>query len=136
MLAAVVVVVAACLAYAVTTGGPAPSGPPWRAVWAGDFSGPAGGGVDALTWKFDTGRGIFGTREIETMTASTGNVHVDGHGQLDIVVLRHGTPDGSGTVWTSGRIETRQLFAPPRWVPRRPRRWRGPPCWPRRTGTR
>ena len=34
------------------------------------------------------------------MTNSTGNVHLDGNGNLDITAL------GSGSSWTSGRIQT------------------------------
>jgi beta-glucanase (GH16 family) len=42
----------------------------------------------------------FGTGEIETMTNSSSNVHLDGNGNLDITAL------GSGNSWTSGRIQT------------------------------
>jgi len=50
---------------------------------------------------YDTGPGSnFGTGEIETMTNSTSNVHLDGNGNLDITAL------GSGSSWTSGRIQT------------------------------
>src|SRR6202020_2741845 len=42
----------------------------------------------------------FGTGEIETMTNSTSNVHLDGNGNLDITAL------GSGSSWTSGRVQT------------------------------
>jgi beta-glucanase (GH16 family) len=61
---------------------------------------PAGTGVDRSVWKYNTGQGIFGTGEIETMTDSTSNVHLDGHGNLDITALGHGQS------WTSGRIQT------------------------------
>jgi beta-glucanase (GH16 family) len=47
------------------------------------------------------------------MTASRSNVHVDGHGNLDIVVHGHGAANSRGAVWTSGRIQTRRLFAAP-----------------------
>ena len=50
---------------------------------------------------YDTGPGSnFGTGEIETMTNSTSNVHLDGNGNLDITAL------GSGSSWTSGRVQT------------------------------
>ena len=50
---------------------------------------------------YDTGPGSnFGTGEIETMTNSASNVHLDGNGNLDITAL------GSGSSWTSGRIQT------------------------------
>jgi hypothetical protein len=59
-------------------------------VWADDFNGRAGRGVDRSVWKYDTGQGIFGTGEIETMTDSPANVHLDGHGNLEITALGHG----------------------------------------------
>lgn len=72
----------------------------WSRVWLDDFRGPAGAGVDPSVWKYDTGQGIFGTGEVETMTSSTDNVHLDGRGDLDITAL------GQGQSWTSGRIQT------------------------------
>src|SRR6476620_9484859 len=77
-----------------------PGGPGWTRVWTDTFDGAAGSGVDASVWKYNTGTGIFGTGEIETMTNSTSNVHLDGHGNLDITAL------GAGQSWTSGRIQT------------------------------
>jgi Ricin-type beta-trefoil lectin domain/Glycosyl hydrolases family 16 len=77
-------------------------GPPsgWTTVFSDDFNGAAGSGADSQ-WMYDTGPGSsFGTGEIETMTNSTSNVHLDGNGDLDITAL------GSGTSWTSGRIQT------------------------------
>jgi len=77
-------------------------GPPagWSTVFSDDFSGSAGSGADSQ-WMYDTGPGSnFGTGEIETMTNSTSNVHNDGNGNLDITAL------GSGSSWTSGRIQT------------------------------
>jgi hypothetical protein len=72
----------------------------WSRVWLDDFNGPARTGVDPSVWKYNTGQGIFGTGEIETMTSSTSNVHLNGHGALDITALGHGQS------WTSGRIQT------------------------------
>jgi hypothetical protein len=77
-------------------------GPPsgWSTVFSDDFSGASGSGVDSQ-WMYDTGAGAsFGTGEIETMTNSTSNVRLDGNGDLDITAL------GSGSSWTSGRIQT------------------------------
>jgi hypothetical protein len=77
-------------------------GPPsgWSTVFSDDFNGAAGSGVDSQ-WMYDTGPGSsFGTGEIETMTNSTSNVYLDGNGNLDIRAL------GSGSSWTSGRIQT------------------------------
>jgi hypothetical protein len=90
-------------AAARTTAAPAavpapPSG--WSTVFSDDFNGSAGSGIDSQ-WMYDTGPGSsFGTGEIETMTNSTSNVHLDGNSHLDITAL------GSGSSWTSGRVQT------------------------------
>ncbi|MFI9379815.1 ricin-type beta-trefoil lectin domain protein [Kutzneria sp. NPDC052558] len=76
-----------------------PSG--WTTVFSDDFNGAAGSGVNTANWTYNTGPGSnFGTGEIETMTNSASNVHLDGNGNLDITAL------GSGSNWTSGRIQT------------------------------
>jgi hypothetical protein len=76
----------------------APSG--WSTVFSDDFSGTGGSGIDSQ-WKYDTGAGSsFGTGEIETMTNSTSNVHLDGNGNLDLTAI------GGGSSWTSGRVQT------------------------------
>jgi hypothetical protein len=93
---------AAPLAPAVVAAPAAVPGPPsgWSTVFSDDFAGASGTGADSQ-WKYDTGAGsTFGTGEIETMTNSTSNVHLDGNGNLDITALK------SGTAWTSGRIQT------------------------------
>ena len=77
-------------------------GPPagWSTVFSDDFNGASGSGPSS-SWMYDTGPGSsFGTGEIETMTNSSSNVHLDGNGNLDITALNNG---GS---WTSGRIQT------------------------------
>jgi len=78
---------------------PPPKG--WTTVFSDDFTGPAHTRPSAAKWKYDTGPGSsFGTGEIETMTRSLSNVHLDGRGDLDI------TARGSDQTWTSGRIQT------------------------------
>jgi hypothetical protein len=85
-------------AQATTVPAP-PSG--WSTVFSDDFSGASGSAPNSSKWTYDTGPGSnFGTGEIETMTNSTSNVHLDGNGHLDITAL------GSGSNWTSGRIHT------------------------------
>jgi len=79
----------------------------WAKVWMANFSGPAKNGVDTRVWHYDTGHGVFGGTEVESMTSSTQNVHLDGHGGLDITAIR------DGPSWTSGRIRTKSTFAPP-----------------------
>jgi hypothetical protein len=76
-----------------------PSG--WSTVFSDDFNGSSGAAPNGANWIYDTGPGSnFGTGEIETMTNSTANVHLDGAGDLNITAL------GSGSNWTSGRIQT------------------------------
>ncbi|MFJ5281994.1 glycoside hydrolase family 16 protein [Streptomyces parvulus] len=92
---------------------PPPSG--WTQVFADDFDGAAGSGVNTANWQYATGTGYpggpanWGTGEIETMTSSTANVSLDGGGNLRITPRR----DAAGN-WTSGRIETKRTdFEPP-----------------------
>jgi len=47
------------------------------------------------------------------MTSSLYNLHLDGHGALDLIVLGHGAAGSQGAAWTSGRIRTRSQFAAP-----------------------
>ena len=89
----------------------------WRLIWSDEFNGAAGTGVKTANWIYDTGTGYgcsgcpsnWGTGEVESMSASTANVHLDGNGHLVITPIR----DASGN-WTSGRIETQRTdFAAP-----------------------
>ena len=80
----------------------------WTPVWNADFSGAAGTAPSSTDWKADTGTSApggpaqWGTGEVETMSNSTSNVHLDGNGHLDITAL-----DTNGS-WTSGRIESQR----------------------------
>jgi hypothetical protein len=79
----------------------------WTPVFSDRFTGPAGSRA-GRRWTYDRGTGYHGARcpanwgtgEVETDTAATGNVRLDGHGHLQIRPLR------SRRGWTSGRIET------------------------------
>ncbi|GGW09980.1 endo-1,3-beta-glucanase [Streptomyces capoamus] len=120
--ALVAVAAALGLAAAVATAATAPASasaptPPagWTQVFADDFNGAAGSGVNTADWRYDTGTAYpggaanWGTGEVETMTSSTSNVALDGNGNLLITPRR----DASGH-WTSGRIETNRTdFQPP-----------------------
>jgi beta-glucanase (GH16 family) len=87
---------------------------PWTAVWLENFDGSADRSVDTSDWEFDTGQGKFGTGEIETMTSSLSNIHLTGDGGLDIVTMGQGAAGGTSvTTWTSGRIQTKRMFAAP-----------------------
>jgi beta-glucanase (GH16 family) len=112
----VVVLLVGGVVVAVGAGAAVP-GPPagWSVVFVDDFTGPAGSGVNTANWQYTTGTSYpggpanFGTGEVETMTASTANVSLDGGGNLRITPQR----DGAGR-WTSGRVETRRSdFQPP-----------------------
>jgi len=79
-------------------------------AWGDEFTGT---GLPHADWLVDEGTGYaggpqngYGTDEIETMTNRLANVHLAG-GQLVITPIR----DKTGA-WTSGRIETRQVFKP------------------------
>ncbi len=92
----------ALITVAAPTASAAVPAPPagWTTVFSDDFNGAAGSPVDGQ-WVFDTGPGSnFGTGEIETMTNSTANTHLDGNGDLQITAM------GSGNSWTSGRLHT------------------------------
>ena len=114
----VAVMVAGCLTSGVVTSaavapaaraGAAPSASSrWTTVFRDDFNGPAGSPPAAANWFYDIGTN-YGTGEIEHTTHAARNVHLDGHGHLDI------TATGKAGTWTSGRIEsTRDDFrAPP-----------------------
>ena len=80
----------------------------WTIVWTASFAGAAGTGVNTAYWKYDLGRGIFGTGEVQAATDSVMNVHLNGNGALDITAL------DQGGEWTSGRIQTKSAdFAAP-----------------------
>jgi hypothetical protein len=94
------------------TGTPPPGN--WTTVWSDDFNGAAGTSPSGADWITDTGTGYpggpaaWGTGEVESASASTANVGLDGGGHLDLTALK------SGASWTSGRIETRRTdFAAP-----------------------
>jgi Carbohydrate binding module (family 6)/Glycosyl hydrolases family 16 len=104
---ALMLVVGAMVAAVVALSQPASAttvpAPPagWSTVFSDNFAGAAGSPVNSANWKYDTGPGSsFGTGEIETMTNSTSNVHLDGSGHLVITAIK------SGSSWTSGRIQT------------------------------
>ena len=98
------------------TGGTTPPPPPpgWTPVWSDNFAGSAGSAPSSANWITRTGTtsasgaANWGTGEVETMTSSASNVHLDGSGHLDITGLN------AGNAWTSGRVETqRNDFAAP-----------------------
>ena len=102
------VVVVLVMAVGVSLRVFAETSPAWTETWTAGFTGPAGHGVSPGTWVYDTGQGaVFGGGEVERMTSSPVNVHLDGHGHLDLVPLR------TATGWTSGGVETKRTFTAP-----------------------
>jgi hypothetical protein len=105
---------AAALSTPATASLPAPPAG-WSQVFADDFSGASGTGLNTANWLYDTGTGYpggasgWGTGEIETMSSSTANVYQDGAGHLAIKPIK-----ASNGSWTSGRVETQRtdLAAP------------------------
>ncbi|MGW0589147.1 galactose-binding domain-containing protein [Streptosporangium sp. NPDC002607] len=87
----------------------------WTEVWKDDFNGAAGTSPSAADWILRTGTSYpggaanWGTGEVETMSASTANVFLDGTGNLNIKAIK----DGAGN-WTSGRIETQRTDFEPK----------------------
>jgi len=104
MLAAAIALAGILVGVTVATSA---SGVHWVQLWSDSFTGPAGSGISQQSWAYQTGHGIFGSGEIETMTGSPGNVHLDGRGDLDITAI------SQGATWTSGRIRTRSVFRAP-----------------------
>jgi exo-beta-1,3-glucanase (GH17 family) len=99
-----------------TTTTPPPSTPPptdvpgnFTPVWTDTFDGSANSSPSGANWLLRTGTSYpggaanWGTGEVETASASTANVSLDGAGKLNIKAIR----DGAGN-WTSGRIETQR----------------------------
>ncbi len=93
----------------VRTGNSTPPDPGWTPVWRDDFTGSANTSPSAANWILRTGTQYpggpanWGTGEVETMSASTANVYLDGTGKLNIKAIR----DGAGN-WTSGKVETQR----------------------------
>ncbi|MFC4585265.1 galactose-binding domain-containing protein [Sphaerisporangium corydalis] len=101
------------------TGGPPTTTPTpdpgtWTEIWKDDFDGAAGTSPSGTNWLLRTGTSYpggaanWGTGEVETMSASTANVSLDGAGRLSVKAIK----DGGGN-WTSGRVETQRTdFTP------------------------
>jgi hypothetical protein len=102
LLAAVITAITATAAVP-----PPPAG--WTLVWSDDFNGPSGTLPASANWIIDTGTSYpggppnWGTGEIQTYTASTANLSLDGAGNLRITPLRN-----TSGAWTSARVETRK----------------------------
>jgi beta-glucanase (GH16 family) len=96
----------------------------WTQTWSDEFDGPSGA-INTTTWRYDTGDGCnagicgWGNNEKQYYTASTENISLNGHGQLQIVARR--APTGldchyGPCLYTSAKVTTRgtRLVAPGR----------------------
>jgi beta-glucanase (GH16 family) len=84
----------------------------WTLTWSDEFNGPDGSSPDPAKWKFDLGGNGFGNHELESYTARPENV-VERGGNLIISEVKedYTGADGIARPYTSGRIETKGLFA-------------------------
>jgi beta-glucanase (GH16 family) len=79
----------------------------WNLIWQDEFDGPAGQLPDPQKWRFDVGTD-WGNLQLEYDTDRPENVSLDGNGKLSIVAREE---EYEGSEYTSGRINTRGLFA-------------------------
>jgi beta-glucanase (GH16 family) len=84
---------------------PSPTPINGSAAWADEFDGPAGSAPDPRKWTYDLGNNNgWGNNELQTYTAETRNVHLDGEGHL--VIRVKSAPGG----FTSARLKTQGLL--------------------------
>jgi beta-glucanase (GH16 family) len=99
---------------AVTHGGTPDAGPVppvpagYTQVFLDNFGGARGAPPSARNWRYDVGTD-WGNHQVEHDTSATGNIYLDGRGDL---IIQANESDGR---WTSGRIETARddFTAPP-----------------------
>jgi len=86
---------------------PVPAG--YTQVFLDNFGGAQGSPPSAQNWSYDIGSSGWGNSSVDSDTNSTGNIYLDGHGDL---VIQANESNGK---WTSGRIETTRddFMAPP-----------------------
>ena len=81
-------------------------------VWSDEFNGAPESPPDPAKWQMVTGANGFGHNELQAYTARSGNVAADGLGNLAITARSETYgDDGCTRSFTSGKIETRGLFA-------------------------
>jgi len=112
----------------------------WTEVWADEFDGPAGAGIDPTKWVHDLGDGCaagicgWGNNEKEYYTNASDNIALNGQGQLTIVarVAPAGLTCYYGPCkYTSAKITTRgKMDAAPGRVEARIRLPAGQGLWP------
>jgi beta-glucanase (GH16 family) len=83
----------------------------WKLVWADEFNGKDGSGIDLSKWTVVTGGKGFGNRELESYTGRPDNLRQE-HGNLIIEARKepYSGDDGIARGYTSARIESRGKF--------------------------
>lgn len=99
-------VVALASLFSLASAGSPPNYPGFRTLWSETFSGSAGQLPNTNNWNLITG--VKTNNEIQDYTTSSRNMQLSGGGTLQIV------PWNSGGRWTSGRIESKVTFVPPK----------------------
>ena len=88
----------------------------WKLVWADEFQGPRGRGVDGEKWTEETGGGGWGNKELQYYTSGARNAYLDGRGRLVIRAAEESLPE-SFKCWygrcryTSARLITKGKFS-------------------------
>jgi beta-glucanase (GH16 family) len=87
----------------------------WKLVWADEFNGRRGAGVNQTKWTAETGGGGWGNRELQLYTDGARNASVDGRGSLAIRAYKETLTAGAECwygrcLYTSARLITKRKF--------------------------
>ena len=103
---ALVLATSACTVQSDRTSIPSRTSQRDATPWSDEFNGPAGVLPDPSVWTYDLGsKGGWGNGELQSYTANTNNVRLDGLGHLIIRV------ESMGNAYTSARLKTQGLRA-------------------------
>jgi beta-glucanase (GH16 family) len=82
----------------------------WQLVWADEFDGPDGSGVDRTKWVPEVGGHCWSNHELQFYRDELANAHVEG-GALVITAIRESHTSGGVTRdYTSARLKTHGVF--------------------------
>jgi beta-glucanase (GH16 family) len=85
----------------------------WQLVWADEFDGPDGSGVDRAKWVPEVGGNGWGNNELQFYRDELANAHVE-NGALVITAIRERyTAGGVSRDYTSARLKTQGTFEQP-----------------------
>jgi len=97
-----------CLPAAGSPAGAAPAR--WQLIWADEFNGPDGSGVDRAKWVPEVGGNGWGNNELEFYRDDPANAHVE-NGALVITAIKERYTSGAVTRdYTSARLKTQGTF--------------------------